>query len=449
MRRPRILAPRLAAAVLAALACSCGGAEPRANLVVVTIDTLRADHLGCYGYVRDTSPNLDALADDAVLFEQVFAPLATTLPSHTSLFTGLAPLEHGVLANFHQGGGTLTGRLELTLFAEMAAARGFDTAGFVSATPLKPPSGIDRGFQTFTFPGREERRAGATVRDALDWLDEGGDAPFFLWVHLFDPHWRYDPPAGHDLYDVAVDLEDWIAERRFPDVVRDRDTRESHDGYDGEIHFADGQVRELVDGLRERGLLDTSVLVVTSDHGEALGQHGWHAHERVEVEQLHVPLIVRPPGGRGELPERVATIGSTMQVLPTVLPWVDDELARTFAAQSTRASLLESDPGAALVAMRATHRSPGDESGPEFALTTRDWHYIHRPEEGDSLYDRAADPFGLVDLAGARAGEVADLRGAMFARIDAWNQRAARFGEPSIPIEIDPAIVREMEALGY
>ena len=189
-------AARIALACALAL-CACGREAPAPNLVFVTLDTTRADHLGLYGYFRDTSPALDAFGSQAIVFERFIVPMATTLPTHASLFTATQPLEHGVLANSTQGGSRFVPSTHLRSLAEVAGAAGWRTAGFVSSAVLKRGSGIETGFDAFDEPEGEQRNAEATTRTALAWLESTPRGPFLLWVHYFDAHWPYAPPPAY------------------------------------------------------------------------------------------------------------------------------------------------------------------------------------------------------------------------------------------------------------
>ncbi|HJS75544.1 MAG TPA: sulfatase-like hydrolase/transferase, partial [Vicinamibacteria bacterium] len=164
------------------------------NLVIVSIDTLRADRLGLYGYFRETTPFLDSLAKESLVFERCLAPMAVTFPSHLSLFTGAYPEETGAFANARVGGLAFVPTARLRSLAQVLREGGYRTAAFVGATPLKRHTGIDAGFEHFDEPAAGQRRAGATNKRVLSWLAARDDGPFFLWVHYFDPHKPYDAP---------------------------------------------------------------------------------------------------------------------------------------------------------------------------------------------------------------------------------------------------------------
>ena len=290
----------LAICLLATSACSWS--EPKSissNIIVITIDTLRADHLGCYGYFRDTSPNIDQFAQDAVLFENAFTTMSTTLPAHLSLMTSTYPPAHGVKGNMDIWKRPFAGSDGITTLAQAMQLLGHETAAFVSATPLKPHSGIQVGFDTYDVPNRTERRAAATNRQVFDWLDQTREKPFFLWIHYFDPHAPYRPPSPYKAsfatdprqqeYLSSID----VSLAKFPRL------HATHNAYDGEIRYTDQHIRNLVDRVREQGLWENSTIVLTADHGEALGQHAWLDHGRIYNEQLHIPLLIKLRQRRG------------------------------------------------------------------------------------------------------------------------------------------------------
>jgi arylsulfatase A-like enzyme/Flp pilus assembly protein TadD len=274
------------------------------NVLLVTIDTLRADHVGCYGNAAAATPTLDALAARGVRFETAVAHVPLTGPSHASILTGHTPPVHGFRNN---GGFVLAPSLKTA--AEDFRQAGYRTGGFVSGFPLGRRFGFDRGFETYEdhFPrGNDprrtpyvERRADATTDVALRWLSSrtsGARAsPWFLWVHYYDPHAPYEPPA-----DLAA---------RF-----------TASPYDGEIAFADQQLGRLLKSIQDSGAIDDTVVLVTSDHGESLGEHGEATHGVFIYDAtLKVPLIMAGPGVAAG---RVAhTVARSIDVLPTLLDY--------------------------------------------------------------------------------------------------------------------------------
>jgi arylsulfatase A-like enzyme/tetratricopeptide (TPR) repeat protein len=305
--------PRLPALALAlAATCAvvgCGGGPPsppeRPNLVLVTLDTVRADRIGCYGYGLASTPGIDRLARDGVVAEQAVAVAPLTLPSHASLLTGLAPPRHGV----HDNADYRLPASETTL-AEHLARLGYRTAASVGAAVLSSRLGIAQGFESYGEPriaeaGRPtgggvgfveiaERGAKSVTDDALAALDRVAGEPFFLWVHYFDPHADYAPP------------EPWRS--RFTGRL-----------YDGEIAYTDDQLVRILDALSSRGLDDRTLVVVTSDHGESLGEHGETTHGLFVYDAtIRVPWIARFPA---VLPAgaRYGGLLSGIDLVPSVL----------------------------------------------------------------------------------------------------------------------------------
>ncbi|HEX9793699.1 MAG TPA: sulfatase [Planctomycetota bacterium] len=295
----------LTAVALAALAaCGGGDGEARWNLVVVSLDTTRADRLGCYGNPRDVTPEIDAFAAEAARFADCRAASTLTGPSHRSLFTSHHVTRHGILKNGHPS------RSPYTL-AGLLRAAGWRTAGFVGGGPMTGKFGLSQGFDrwvessaiTEAHEGHLERSLGP----GLEWIDAQDGKPFFLFLHGFDPHCPYTPPAEvrglwSGAYAGTLDPSGRCGQEGFGELqasgaVGTEEIGFLRDLYDEELHSADAAFGRLLAGLRERGLLERTVVVFVSDHGESLGEHAWIGHGRSSELELRVPLIVRFPGG--------------------------------------------------------------------------------------------------------------------------------------------------------
>jgi len=270
------------------------------NLVVITLDTTRADRLGAYAHPNAGTPNLDALATEGATFEHASTAAPLTLPAHSSLFTGRFPPEHGVRDN----GGYFLNDSETTL-AEVLKARGYATGGFIAAYVLDGKWGINQGFDTY-FDNFDlskyrvlsmsaiQRPGNEVVDQALPWIDQHRDRRFFAWIHLYDAHTPYNPPEPY--------------RSRYPD-----------DPYQGEISFADSQVGRVVQALRDRQLLDRTIIVVMGDHGESLNDHGEATHGFFVYESvMHVPLMIHAPFSAMQR-RRVADPVRSVDIMPTVL----------------------------------------------------------------------------------------------------------------------------------
>ena len=247
--------------------------KSRPDIILISIDTLRADRLGLYGYFFDTSPNIDAFAREAVVFKRHHAQAPLTLPSHTSMLTGLEPRHHGVHSNQRY-------RLkpEALTLAELLKDQGYRTGAFVSAQVLHPVFGLDQGFDVYYGDSSVSRSnkgtyvpAETTTTRAIEWLKKlDTDKPFFLFVHYFDPHMPYHPPPRFE----------------FPDP------------YDNELRYADEQIGRLFEFLQQTGRYQEALCVITADHGQSLGEHDLRGHTTILYEQtLHIPLVIRFPGG--------------------------------------------------------------------------------------------------------------------------------------------------------
>ncbi len=430
-----------------------------ANIVLIVIDTLRADHLGCYGYFRDTSPNIDAFAKQSIFFEQAYAPMATTLPAHVSLFTGLYPLEHNILANAGDGGQPFRSKPSMRSIVELAKEDGCVTAGFVGATPLKRVAGLDIGFDTYVQPETAQADAGPTTDAALAWLNQHSHERFLLFVHYFDPHVPYNPPAPyHSMFTTDPELQAFIAEREIPDVVRPglcrgrvpTVTHVATNLYDGEIRYCDEHVGRLLDSLRQRGLWENSVIILTADHGEGLNQHDWPQHGRTWNEQVHVPLMIRFPRADTALPKRFTPLVSLIDVFPTVLGQLKPGWADAFQSQARGVDVLASGFQERPVLAERSARNCGEFGGPLYALTSPQWRYHYTPDKPDLLFDRQLDPHELHNVAREFAAQTEQMRRQTLKLVAALKKRGESFGSGDAkPLELDPQLQREMKALGY
>jgi hypothetical protein len=284
--RRRAVGPLLIGVLAAAASCRPREIFPKAPVIVLSIDTLRADHLPAYGYAKVSTPALDAFRKDAVLYENAYSHVPLTLPSHATLLTGLLPPQNGVRDNT----GYALARSHETL-PERLRRSGYATGAAVSAVVMTKTSGVDRGFDFYedsveaTSPGQPlgaiQRSGFETERIAEEWIGGREGKPFFFLLHLYEPHTPYRPPEPYA--------------SRYPDSP-----------YDGEIATADAIAGKFFAFLKARGLYDSSVIVVMSDHGEGLGDHGEDEHGLLLYrEDLHVPLVVKLPGA-GRAGTRVA-----------------------------------------------------------------------------------------------------------------------------------------------
>jgi arylsulfatase len=433
-------------------ACGAGAESAPQAVVLITCDTLRADHLGCYGHARNTSPSLDALARESVVYESAWSTVPVTGPALSALMTGRMPEELGLQSNRTLLAGTAT------TLAERARAAGFETAAVVSNWVLRrrdevPEAGLAQGFEHYddhmevperSRPDLRERFAPETTDAALAWLDaRRGEHPFFLWVHYQDPHGPYTPPdellaefapeprgeaalePGHDETGRgALPAYQVIDAERRPEVYRAR--------YEAEIRLFDRELGRLLDGLRARGVLERALLVFTADHGESLGEHGYYfSHgQHLHRELLHVPLLVRPPGS-ARAGERVRTPVSHLDLHPTLLAGLGLEPGPTRGLD-----LL----GAALPPERIV---PHNLRGAWSVTDAR--HRLLVSKEGRQLFDVLADPREEHDLFArepARARTLAETYQAMVHSVPLLRLSAVR-------PDLGARERAELEALGY
>lgn len=378
-RRPRYRATgtALAAALclgsllLAPVGCGGGGAQERApNVLLVSIDTLRADHLSCYGYERATTPCLDQLAAEGALFERTFATTSWTLPSHLSMLTGLTISAHGVCDDrlwqrTDEAGEPIPVVLAGTFLPERLREAGYRTGGFYTWKFLEPRFGFGPGFETYerlghtfySFPPVAERfekiqtegnlealkalkreypelfdvtrpSSPETVDRALEWISkvrgETPHAPYFCFVHLFDAHDPYTPPPPFDAcfdpdYEGPIDgLRVTAPDSPVRSDMDPRDLEHLIALYDGEIAWVDSEVGRLLDALEARGALENTIVMVTSDHGEEFFDHGEKTHRHsLWVESVHVPWIVSWPG-KVQRGLRIEGASGTIDLAPTL-----------------------------------------------------------------------------------------------------------------------------------
>jgi arylsulfatase A-like enzyme/Flp pilus assembly protein TadD len=391
------------------------------NVVVITLDTTRADRLGCYGYPAAQTPHIDALAREGVLFEHATATVPLTFPSHSSIFTGLVPPHHGVRDN----GGFFLEDGKVTL-AERLKDAGWATGAFVAAYVLESRWGLAQGFDEYSDRfqlskykvvslGSVQKRGDEVMDDALRWMEGVRDRKFFAWVHLYDPHGPYDPPERFA--------------SRFPGQP-----------YNGELAYTDHVVGRLTAWLRERGLMDRTVVVLTADHGESLGDHGENAHAYfIYGATTHVPLIVRTPWGRRG---RSAAQVSGVDVMPTVLDLVGLPPQPDIDGRSLARAVL--DPPAPLdhVAYSETY-FPRYHFGWQHLRSLRDGRYAYIDAPEPELYDLAADPGETRNIFKAYSQRAEGLRVAL--------EELGRARADSAPARqtMDPETLQRLAALGY
>ncbi len=399
------------------------------NVLLVTLDTTRADRLGCYGYEFALTPALNRLAQNGVVFDDAFSQVPMTLPSHATVLTGLYPPEHGLRVN-----GLNTLDVDKQTLAEILSENGYQTGAFVASFTVNHRNGLNRGFEVYSdemdnaydLPEGEELneyRSGDQVADAaIEWLDQRDkDKPFFCWAQFFDPHMPY--------YEHK-ELEG----TRYAQYANQKH-------YNAEIAFMDMQVGKLVRYLLKEGISENTLIVVFGDHGESLGEHGEQSHSfMVYATTQHVPLIFSQPG---RVPEghRSKALVSLIDLFPTILDLVgitppDDRNCRSIAAAVMGQEIVSQSAYS-----ETQHPFTANRWSPQWSLTTPEWRYIRSAIP--RLFDRRKDPAELNDLAPEMPEKVAELE----KELKAIEAQMTIHEAQELQATADQ--VRRLEALGY
>jgi arylsulfatase A-like enzyme len=444
------------AGLLGLAACAslvaCGAprpAYPRANIVVISVDTLRADHLGCYGYPRATSPNVDRLAREAIRFERAFAPRGHTWPSLTAMLTGLRPRTTNV-----RGPGELLAKETPTLASVLRGA-GYETGAFLA-------NFCNPGVKLF-----ETGRCGSdtsVTQAAIDWLGGRGKEPFLLWLHLMAPHAPYQPPHAFDRFadpayrgpvDGGQPLLQLSHPRGRPLEPADRERLLSL--YDGEVLFSDFQIGRLLTELERSGRAAGTLVVFASDHGEDLGDHHDYFEHACSIydSTLRIPLLLRLPDRRGRGTTRAAIV-ENIDLLPTLLELVGVRAPEHVEGRSLVPLLApggSEDEGTALAELFSWGQ-PAE----ILSLRNAHWRYVYNPKgvtplcppDGDrypiaveELYDQSADPGETRDLAAQLPDVAAGMRRELL-------ERYGPLGPNPPPLRAtDKETLEHLRALGY
>jgi arylsulfatase A-like enzyme/Tfp pilus assembly protein PilF len=402
----------------------------------VTFDTTRADHLGSYGDERASTPVLDALAAEGVLFENAHAAVPITMPSHATIFTGLVPPSHGVRDN-----GLFVLPQEIDTLAERLRRAGYATGAAVGSFPLVAKFGLDQGFDLYDdhvsssmedFRGRktparaniffDERQAERVNEAVYPWLKDVAARPFFLWVHYYDPHQPLQPPPPYDQLFAA-------------------------DPYAGEIAYADESLGTLIDELRRLGAWERTLLVFTADHGEGLGEHRERTHSYLLYETtLHVPLIIRPPAPGGADPGgpvRVAEPVHHADIVPTVLDLLDlDRPAEGLDGRSLVPYMQGERPESRFHYAETLSPRLSHGWGELRALYAGPWKYVFGPRP--ELFDLSRDPDELRN----RVAEEPEIAARMQRALSEYLEERST-GEARRAAAPDADTRRRLEALGY
>ena len=389
----------LLAAAVVALA-SCGAANAQTPVILISIDTLRADHLSCYGYRRVNTPHIDSLARGGTLFSQIDSQIPLTLPSHASLLTSTYPAGNKIEEN-----GALVPPGAVTL-ASVLKSHGYRTAAFIGSIALDRRYGLDQGFETYDSPfestagienpysARLTRDATLVFRSARRWIETNQNHPFFAFLHLYDLHLPYRLPGYSTI-------------------------KPSLAGYDAELAYVDTALGRFLDSLAHDGLWKKAVVVLLSDHGESLGEHGESGHGYFVYETtIHVPLLVHwPADSRGVRPERVEEPGGLIDVAPTILDVLRTATPRSFRGKSLFA-------GARPVLSESVYARDAFGWAALQCIRTGEKKYIQAPHP--ELYDLASDPHELRNMSTAHADEALKMKQHLAAVLPAGGAQPAR-----------------------
>ena len=423
----RALASVLMAGALAACRSTPPAAAPEVeHVLLVTVDTLRADRIGVYGSTTVRTPHLDRLAREGAMARQATAHVPLTRPSHTSIFTGLYPSEHGIRDNVSVGLSP-----DVPVMADLFASHGFRTAAFVSSVVLSRQSGLARGFQHYSdrfdlgpddarFLNAVQKPGDRTVDEAVAWLSDGAPGRRFAWVHLYDPHDPYSPPEPYA-------------------------TEYAGRPYDGEVAWTDALIGRLDAALTTAGLRDRTLVVLTSDHGEGLDEHGESVHGFFVYEStLRVPLIVRGPGIAPGT--QIPVVARSIDLLPTVLELAGLGAHTPTVSGRSLATALRGHPIDETVAF-AESLWPLVHYGWSDLRALRDgrWKFILAPRP--ELYDLELDPGETRNLADRDVSRTRAYRSAIEGWLRDEQQRLQR--QPSGTAVVPPEMLEQLGALGY
>jgi arylsulfatase A-like enzyme len=449
-----------AGSLAAAFFTSCGAPSRPPDVILVTLDTTRADRLGVYGYERALTPSLDRLARDSVTFERAWSTSSWTLPAHASIVTGRRPSSHGAVEGLAKDHAPLDSETSpefltallphpldesATTLAELLAAKGYATAAFIGGPYLLPRFGVLQGYEhrDVALPADGKRRADALTDATIAWLERvPRERPVHLLVNYFDPHAPYAPPPGYD------DLPNARQPLRSPDLevvagaeLSPEERSAYVDRYDGEIRFMDFHLGRLLAALARLGRFDGALVIAVGDHGELLGEHGLMQHGHALYEDLiHVPLIIHFPKGR----DRGRVRGDTVSTID-LLPLVASELGLTLPAEVEGVPLGERTVAFAELG-RAAHfvlRHGAAFDRDLQAVVRWPWKLIASDSGAFEVHRLDRDPGETEDL--RSAAETQELRKSLEA------ERATL--RPRTPgarrAELTPDVLEQLRALGY
>ncbi len=417
--------------------------QAKPNVILISLDTLRQDHLSIYGYKRETSPFIDEFAQEAVVFDRAIAQAPYTVTSHMSMMTALWPSIHGVLT--HEGQDRLS--TQWLSLAQILKAKGYMTAGFTGGAQVSAVYGFDRGMDVYDYEGG---RSGDIFPKAMKWISQTRGNPFFVFLHTYDVHIPYAPPSPFDKI-FNPGYEGPISEWREGNVeVTDPELfQRIIDLYDGEIRYADSQVQSVIQHLREEGFYDNALIIVTSDHGEEFMERGKMAYHWYTLynELLSVPLIIKFPGNKGAGSRIQGQVG-LIDLMPTVL----DHLGVSYPPHISGVSLLKEikTQNKKLSHRRIfSERSVDKTQGKlEIAVQTSRKKYYWRQGQPDEYFNLENDPDERYNLLQKEEKSAAILKKEMVEYIRR-SEEMAKLGKKLHRELLDEATEKRLKALGY
>ncbi len=454
-----VLARAFLAFLLAASLGGCGGDSRKPSVLLITLDTTRADRLSCYGYGKPTSPNLDRLAADGLRFENAYAVSSWTLPTHASLFTGKFPSAHGAKydpegpLNLVQGikgnenwsayRARPMAENEITL-ASLLRDHGYATGAVVAGPWLKRVFSLDKGFESyddgnFLDLGKNVgelngRPAADVTRAALEFVDAHREEPFFLFLNYYDPHGPYVPPEPH-------------LSRFWPHPIERTPSAECQNAlYDAEIQYMDLHIGALLDQLRECGLYEDLWIVVVSDHGELMGEEGlWGHGDSLTQPEIHVPLLIKEPGADRPRGVNDAFV-QQVDVMPTLLARLSiapppNMQGLPIGSHEAHPIVAETNPLPFMSAQKTDWRQKGEWR----TLVHRDKKFLSSSLGNHALYDLARDPFELEN----RAALEPETAHAMEQALEQYFSSLPAPGATGAVEQPSAEVLQELEGLGY
>ena len=431
--------------------CGRGRRAKGPNVLIVLVDTLRADHVSCYGYKKAITPNIDRLSQQGHRFSSAYTTIPTTLPAHASLFTSLYPTQFSSRRNGEKI------PTDVVTLAEVLRSSGYTTAAFVSSIVMNARYNIDQGFETYDDVDRQiSRPAAETLAKSITWLKRHSKKPFFLFMHLFDPHTPYYAPESYRRMLGAPDKPTPPGIEFSPAVsqLTPRLVEKITAAYDAEISYSDWAVGELMNELNRLGLDERTIVVFLSDHGESLGElikpygYGFDHGEFLYTHQLQIPMIMRLPGEgdflRAEMVHKTSV--SIIDIMPTVLEALQIEPPPSMEGES----LLPMLHGEKRVHRRVFSERRSFEKAPKpylageaYSIIEDQWHLIFSTSGDSELYNLLYDPREVSKLSD-KGGKATILK----AEVQQWLGRLKPLFGPPV-FEADEKVIERLRSLGY